>query len=175
MNSNTIFYDVPFTPDERRKLLFEGQLLVYSPRKSTLDFINHARKLIVDAFAPLDPETAQYHMPVEKYAETLQKLKPEFIHHPESKRLITEIFKEMGCDLSKTYFDVPKMRSSTSDDYLTTGIAYAWHPHRDTWYSAPPNQVNWWIPIYDITSDNAMAFHPNYWNHPVKNSHSKRK
>jgi ectoine hydroxylase-related dioxygenase (phytanoyl-CoA dioxygenase family) len=62
------------------------------------------------------------------------------------------------------------MRSSTSDNYLTTGIAYAWHPHRDTWYSAPPCQINWWIPIYDIQSNNAMAFHPQYWNVSVKNS-----
>jgi ectoine hydroxylase-related dioxygenase (phytanoyl-CoA dioxygenase family) len=76
----------------------------------------------------------------------------------------------MGCDLNKTYFDVPKMRSSTSGNYLTTGIAYAWHPHRDTWYSAPQCQINWWIPIFGIRSDNAMAFHPRYWNQPVKNS-----
>ena len=44
------------------------------------------------------------------------------------------------------------------------------NPHRDTWYSAPGCQVNWWIPIYELQSDNAMAFHPNYWNHPVRNS-----
>jgi ectoine hydroxylase-related dioxygenase (phytanoyl-CoA dioxygenase family) len=61
------------------------------------------------------------------------------------------------------------MRSSTSDNYLTSGFAYAWHPHRDTWYSAPPNQINWWIPIYDFQSDNAMAFHPQYWNRRVQN------
>ena len=109
-------------------------------------------------------------MSVEQYADILLKLKPGFIHHPESKRLIQDMFVEMGCDLERTYFDVPKMRSSTSDNYLTTGIAYAWHPHRDTWYSAPSCQVNWWIPIYDIQSDNAMAFHPQYWNRPVKNS-----
>jgi hypothetical protein len=29
------------------------------------------------------------------------------------------------------------MRSATAHEYLTTGIAYAFHPHRDTWYSAP--------------------------------------
>jgi len=109
-------------------------------------------------------------MSVERYADILIKLKPSFIHHPESKRLMRDIFVEMGCDLEKTFFDVPKMRSSTSDNYLTTGIAYAWHPHRDTWYSAPPCQINWWIPIYDIQSNNAMAFHPQYWNVPVKNS-----
>jgi hypothetical protein len=40
-------------------------------------------------------------------------------------------------------FDMPRLRSSTSDNYLTTGIAYEWHPHRDTWYSAPQCQINW--------------------------------
>jgi hypothetical protein len=168
--NNTVYYDPPFTDDERRRLLFDGQLFVYSPRKSTLAFIEFAKSLIKEAFAPFDPETAQYQLSVEDYAAILMKLKPGFIHHPESKRLIQDIFLEMGCDLEKTYFDVPKMRSSTSDNYLTTGIAYAWHPHRDTWYSAPPCQINWWIPIYDILPNNAMAFHPQYWNRPVKNS-----
>ena len=168
--NNTVYYDPSFSDEERRQLLFEGQLFVYSPRTSTLEFIRFAKTLIEEAFAPLDPETAQYQLPVEQYASILMKLKPGFIHHPVSKRLMQNIFIEMGCDLEKTYFDVPKMRSSTSDNFLTTGIAYAWHPHRDTWYSAPPCQVNWWIPIYDIQSNNAMAFHPPYWNRPVKNS-----
>ena len=44
---------------------------------------------------------------------------------------------ELGCDPEQTYFDVPRMRTATQRDYLTTGIAYAFHPHRDTWYSAP--------------------------------------
>lgn len=118
----------------------------------------------------MDPRTAQQHLSVEEYAALLGKLKPTFIHHPESKRHIQRIFEEMGTDLNKSYFEVPKMRSSTSDGFLTTGIAYAWHPHRDTWYSAPPCQINWWIPIYDIESDNTMAFHPRYWHQPVKNS-----
>lgn len=167
---DTVYFEPSVSDDVRRQYLHDGNLVVYSPRPSTLAFCEFARTLIREAFAPLDPETAQHHLAVEKYAEILVRLKPSFIHHPESKRHIQNIFAEMGCDLEKTYFDVPKMRSSTSDGYLTTGIAYAWHPHRDTWYSAPPCQINWWIPIYDIESNNAMAFHPQYWNRPVKNS-----
>jgi hypothetical protein len=167
---NTIYYDPPFSDERRREELYQGQLLVYSPRRSTLAFIEFARKLIEEAFTPYDPETAQRHLSVEQYADLLGKLKPNFIHHSHSKAIMRDIFDEMGCDLEKTYFDVPKMRSSTSDNYLTTGIAYAWHPHRDTWYSAPPCQINWWIPIYDFQTNNAMAFHPQYWNAPVKNS-----
>jgi hypothetical protein len=44
--------------------------------------------------------------------------------------------------------------------------------HRDTWYSAPFSQLNWWIPIYEIAPENAMAFHPRYWNQPVRNGSS---
>jgi hypothetical protein len=168
--NNAVYFDLHCSDDLRRQMLFEGQLFVYSPRKSSLAFCDFARHMIKAAFSPLDPESAQLHLPVERYAEILGELKPSFIHHPESKQHMKAIFTDLGCDLDKTYFDVPKMRSSTSDNYLTTGIAYAWHPHRDTWYSAPQCQINWWIPIYDIQSDNAMAFHPNYWNRPVANS-----
>jgi hypothetical protein len=169
---NTVYFDSPLGDDDRRRALHDGQIFVYSPRKSTLDFIEFARELIREAFAPLDPETAQLEMPVERYAEILAKMKPGFIHHPESKRHVTDILGDLGADLDKTYFDVPKMRSSTSDQYLTTGIAYAWHPHRDTWYAAPQCQINWWIPIFDITADNGMAFHPEYWNRAVPNNSS---
>jgi ectoine hydroxylase-related dioxygenase (phytanoyl-CoA dioxygenase family) len=109
-------------------------------------------------------------MAVADYAKLLSDLKPAFIHHPESKRHIRQILVSMGCDLDRTYFEVPKLRSSTSDNYLTAGIAYAWHPHRDTWYSAPQCQINWWMPIYPIDVKNCMAFHPTYFNSVVENT-----
>lgn len=171
--NNTVFYDADVTDDERRNRLYDGQLFVYSKRQSILDFVAFARSMIENSFKGFDPETAQYDMKVEDYAEILGKLKPEFIHHPESKRHLKNILEDFGCDLEKVYFDVPRMRSSTSDNYLTSGIAYAWHPHRDTWYSAPACQINWWLPIYDIQSENAMAFHPQYWSRGIRNSSSE--
>jgi len=166
---NAIYIDAPVTDAQRREHLYRGQLLVYSPTPSSLALVDFARKLAEDAFHPLDPETAQFHVPVERYAAILSELKPKFIHAPESKQCIQGMLRELGCDPEKTYFDVPRMRSSTSDDFLTVGIAYAFHPHRDTWYSAPMCQINWWMPIYPIVPENAMAFHPRYWSHGVKN------
>lgn len=166
---NTIYYDPSASDDLRRQMLYQGQLFVYAPRPSTMEFCKFSRQLIEEAFGGLDPRRAQDHFSVEQYAQILGELKPKFIHHPKSKEYIQALLREMGCDAEKTYFDVPRMRSSTSHGYLTSGIAYAWHPHRDTWYSAPSCQINWWIPIYDITSDNAMAFHPSYWAQAVRN------
>jgi hypothetical protein len=153
----------------RRERIYSGDILVHPPTPSSLEFCELARDLLREAFGSLDPTFAQYTLSVEAYARVLATLKPKFIHHPESKRLVRGILQELGCDPNETYFDVPRMRSSTSDNYLTTGIAYAFHPHRDTWYSAPMCQVNWWIPIYEIEANNAMAFHPKYFNNPVPN------
>lgn len=169
---SSIFFDAKLSDNDRREHLYKGQIFVYSVCPSAIAMVKFVREMIEEAFAPLDPQIAQYSLPVEEYVEILAKLKPAFIHHPKSKQLLQEILGELGCDLHKTYFDVPRMRTSTSDNYLNSGIAYAFHPHRDTWYSAPTCQLNWWFPIYDVEPDNVMAFHPRYWSQPVKNGSS---
>lgn len=166
----TVHYDSAMSDDERRERIHAGDIFVYSKRKSVFAFVDFARGMIEQAFAPRDPELAQHQMPVSEFASLLGSLKPQFIHHPQCKRHLENIFAEFGCDPELSYYDVPRLRSSTSDEYLTTGIAYAWHPHRDTWYSAPPSQINWWFPVYDLQGDNAMAFHPGYWNRAVRNN-----
>ena len=166
---NTIYHDSPFSDDQRRAALYNGQLFVYSPTAATRAFIEFAREMIEAAFEGLDPITAQYHLPVEAYVAILSRLKPAFIHHPRSKEFLQAMLAERGCDPNQTYFDVPRMRTSTSDGYLTSGIAYAFHPHRDTWYSAPMCQINWWLPIYEVESGNVMAIHPHYFDRPLRN------
>jgi hypothetical protein len=168
--NNTVYIDSEMTDDERRRALYAGQLFVHLRSESVVSFVQFTRELIEKAFSPHDPRTAQHEMSIEHFAQVLGELKPQFIHHPESKKHLQAILSEVGCDLASTYFDVPRLRSSTSDNYLTSGIAYAWHPHRDTWYSAPPCQLNWWLPVYEVESENVMAFHPAYWGKPVRNN-----
>ena len=93
--------------------------------------------MIKDAFGKADPTTAQFDMPVEEFVAIFAPLKPEFIHHPESKRLIQAMLRTSAAIDGTTYLDVPRLRAVTSDAYLTSGVGYAHHPHRDTWYSAP--------------------------------------
>jgi hypothetical protein len=167
--SGSVYLDPALSDDERRSLLYAGQLFMFSSRPSVARFAEFARAMVAEAFAPLDPERAQFELSVERFAEILGVLKPAFIHHEESKRHVRAILEDFGCDPEQTYFDVPRLRSSTSDGYLTTGVAYAWHPHRDTWYSAPPCQLNWWLPVFDVRQDNTLAFHPRYFSQGVPN------
>jgi len=165
-----LFFDSKMSDAERRKELYRGSIFVYSPSPNAVDLCGFAREMIEKAFHPCDPRKAQEHMPVERCVEILAELKPKFIHDAKSKQLIQGMLAERGCDLSKTYFDVPRLRTAFPSNYLSSGIAYAFHPHRDTWYSAPFSQINWWMPVYDILPENSMAFHARYFDEPVANS-----
>ncbi len=169
---HTVYYESDIPDELRRRRLYEGQLFVFSARPSTLKLIHHARPMIEQAFGSIDPRQAQHQIPVERYVEICTPLKPQFIHHPQTKAMIQEILREFQCDMDKTYLDVPRLRMVTSDGYLTSGVGYAHHPHRDTWYSAPMAQLNWWLPIYEIETEMSMAFHPRYWGEPVENGSS---
>ncbi len=167
---STVFYDRKIDDDTRRQDLYDGHLYVYSPTEATQALCQLAREMSEEAFAPYHPTEAQFHLSVERYIEILKTLKPAFIHHPRCKELIRSILDEAACDLEKVFFDVPRLRTATSDAYLTSGLAYAFKPHRDTWYSPPQCQLNWWLPVYEIETKNCMAFHTRYWDRPLKNS-----
>ncbi|MGH3639580.1 MAG: hypothetical protein ACRDUX_11190 [Mycobacterium sp.] len=161
--------DQPVGDRLQRAQMYDGTINITTPTPSSLALAMFARELIGEEFGGRDPELAQFDLPVAEYAAILAELKSQFIRHPKSKRLVQDLLVERGCDPAATYFDKPRLGISTSDDYLGTGIAYAWHPYRDTWCSAPLAQLNHWMPVYDVTEDNAVALHPEYFNRAVAN------
>jgi hypothetical protein len=165
-----VYLDADIADPERRSRLYAGDIFIFSPTPATRALIDLAREMLEAAFAPRDPRVLHKDMTPEAVAEVLAVLKPRFIHHPECKRLLPQIMAERGVDLEKLYFDVPRLRSAYPKDFLSSGIAYAFHPHRDTWYSAPMCQINWWLPIWPIESENAMGFYPRYFSEPVANN-----
>jgi hypothetical protein len=167
-----IFIDSKMNDDTRRKEIYSGSVFFHAPCASAVKLCELARELVEEKFRPLDPRKIQESISAEQAAEMLAVLKPKFIHHPLAKQHIQGMLSELGCDLEKTYFDVPRLRTAFPGDYLKSGIAYAFHPHRDTWYSAPFCQINWWMPVYAIGSENCMAIHPRYWTQPLRNSSS---
>jgi Phytanoyl-CoA dioxygenase (PhyH) len=165
-----IYFDTPCSDRDRRSALYAGGIFVYSPSAATKQLCELAEQLINEAFAPHDPRTIDRHLSMEDCSAVLAKLKPAFIHHPDCKRLLPQIISSIGGDPDAVYFDVPRLRSAYPTTYLTSGIAYAFHPHRDTWYSAPMSQINWWLPITEITPQNCLGFYPEYFHKPLRNN-----
>ncbi len=166
---STIYFDSQHSESVRRANIFRGDIYVYSARPSTRAFVDFARNLAAEAFAPHDPCDAQHHMPVEKFAAILSQLKPRFMHDPKVKELLWAIFVEFEENPEQLFFDVPRMRTMTHGDYLRTGIALAVPPHRDTWFAGHQAQLNWWFPVSGVAPENTMVFHPGYFDRGVDN------
>jgi hypothetical protein len=164
-----LYYDSAMPDDDRRQKIFGGDLFVYSPTPKSLELVAFAREMAGTALAPHFPPDAQHHMEKQAYVDVLAALKPTFINHARSKELVAGILADLGIDLDEAYLDVPRLRTMTSE-YLNAGLTLQFEPHRDTWFSAPFSQLNYWIPVYDIAEDNAMAFHPRYFDGGVRNS-----
>jgi len=170
---DSIYFDSDVDDRARRQSVYDGELFVFSARPSILALCQFARELIEEAFGSFDPREAQHHLSADDYVAILARLKPRFVHHPRAKELLQAILEDLGCDLSKTYFDVPRLKSVTHAGQQASGLTYGIHPHRDTWYSAPFCQQNWWLPVYPIGMPSALAFHPRYWKEPVRNGSSQ--
>jgi hypothetical protein len=154
----TVFIDPDLSGDELRQKLFTGNLVILTRLRALADFVEYTREELTELFTPYDPEHVHEHIDPPEMAKILGAWKPRFIHSEQSKKLVRAVIQEAGFPAEQTHYDLPKPRTSFPVGHLTTGVAFAFPWHRDVWYSAPPQQVNWWLPIFPVREDNAMSF-----------------
>lgn len=165
-----VLIDPAFTDAELRDRVYAGNIVVRTHVPEIVAFAEFARTLVTEAFAPDDPLTVHEARSRSELADLLIDFKPRFIHHPESKEHVRRITTALGAIAEDLYADVPKLRTAFPTGHLNTGIAYAFQAHRDTWYAAPPQQLNWWMPIWPAAENNAMEFYPRYFGRVRENN-----
>jgi hypothetical protein len=153
-----ILTDPALPAGELRQRLYSGDLVILTRLRALEEFVGYMRDELTALFAPYDPEHVHEHIEPAEMAKILGEWKPRWIHAERSRELVRAIIAEAGFDPAHTYYDVPKPRTSFPSGHLTTGIAFAFPWHRDVWYSAPAQQINWWLPVFPVRETNAMSF-----------------
>jgi hypothetical protein len=113
-----VYFDPTMTDDDRRSALYRGDIIILSPNDATRSLVALARSMLEEAFAPHDPRYVHKALLAEETADVLAKMKPQFIHHPRCKSIISDIMRSFGVDEEKNYFDVPRLRSAYPSHYL---------------------------------------------------------
>jgi hypothetical protein len=144
--------------DQLRRTLYAGHLVILTRLQALRDFVEYTCEELTELFHPYDPEHAHEHIEPTEMARILSVWKPHYIHSDKSKKLVRAVIEEAGFSPEETHYDLPKPRTSFPLGHLNTGVAFAFPWHRDTWYSAPAQQINWWLPIFPVRDDNAMSF-----------------
>jgi hypothetical protein len=153
-----ILTDPAIPVEELRQRLYRGDLVILTKLSALDKFVDYMRTELTELFAPHDPEHVHEHIEPAEMAKILGVWKPRWIHAERSRELVRAIIAEAGFDPEYTHYDVPKPRTSFPSGHLTTGIAFAFPWHRDVWYSAPAQQINWWLPVFPVRETNAMSF-----------------
>ncbi|HEX6522213.1 MAG TPA: hypothetical protein VF070_19735 [Streptosporangiaceae bacterium] len=153
-----ILTDPDIPAEDLRQRIYSGDLVILTRLRALSEFVSYMRDELTQLFAPHDPEHAHEHIEPAEMARILGVWKPRWIHADRSRDLVRAIIAEAGFEPEFTHYDVPKPRTSFPSGHLTTGIAFAFPWHRDVWYSAPRQQVNWWLPIFPVRETNAMSF-----------------
>ncbi len=166
----TVMVDPGLRDDELRQAIYDGNLVVLTRLPAVSDLVDYTREQLTELFTPYEPEHAHEHIEPAEMARLLGSWKPRWIHSDTSKRLVCDIITQAGLPAEFTHYDVPKPRTSFPVGHLTTGVAFAFPWHRDSWYSAPAQQLNWWLPVFPIREDNSMAFDPQGFGRAVPNT-----
>lgn len=165
-----IVIDPPVPNDELRRTLYAGHLVILTRLQALRDFVDYTREELTELFKPYDPEHVHEHIEPGEMAKILSVWKPRYIHSERSKKLVRAVIEEAGFSAEETHYDLPKPRTSFPQGHLNTGVAFAFPWHRDTWYSAPAQQINWWLPVFPVRDDNAMSFDPAGFDQAVSNT-----
>ncbi len=165
-----VHIDPAFDDAERRRRLYGGDVLVYTRVPEVAAFAAYTRDMITELFAPHDPITINQVYSPDELADMLIEFKPRWIHDPHSMEHVRAIARALGCEPEKIHADVPKLRTAFPQGGLSTGIAYAFQAHRDTWYAAPKAQLNWWMPVWPVAENNIMEFYPYGFGTQVENN-----
>lgn len=165
-----IVIDPAISGDDLRQQLYSGNLVILTRLQSLNDFVEYTREELTELFKPYDPEHVHEHIEPPEMAKMLGIWKPRFIHSERSRKLVRAIIEEAGFPAEHTHYDLPKPRTSFPVGHLTTGVAFAFPWHRDAWYSAPAQQINWWLPVFPVRDDNAMSFDLKSFDREVPNT-----
>jgi hypothetical protein len=169
----TLHIDPSLSNGELLERIYDGDLVLFTALAAVADLVEHTREGLGQLFSGNDPREAHLRHSPEEVATALGVWKPDFIHDPRSGELVARVVGEAGFSPAATHVDVPKPRTSFPVGHLATGIAYAFPWHRDSWYGAPPQQVNWWLPIYGLVADNAMQFDTSSYSTAVPNDSAR--
>ncbi len=150
--------DPQVSGDDLRQSLYEGNLVILTRLRTLADFVEYTRAELTELFKPYEPEHVHEHIEPSAMAKILGVWKPHFIHAERSRKMVRAIIEEAGFPVEHTHYDLPKPRTSFPKGHLNTGVAFAFPWHRDAWYSAPAQQINWWLPVFPVRGDNAMSF-----------------
>ena len=158
-----------FDLDKFKSSLFNGKVLIPNGFSSLLSLIIEVEEYFLDFFKISINEFVNDNSIILEEQKIIRFQKSI----KQSKTLYEKFIiflKDLNFDIYDTYCDQITIRFSPSINEKARGLLKPVKPHRDTWASNFQHQINWWIPLHDLSKENSIFFIPKYFSKKVKNN-----
>ncbi len=158
-----------FDSNKFKTSVFNGKILIPHGFASLLSLIIEVEKYFLNFFNVSINEFVKDNSVILEEKEIIQ-----FQKSIKQSKLLYKNFKiflkDLNFDIYDTYCDQMTIRFSPSIKERARGLLKPAKPHRDTWASNFQHQINWWIPLHDLSKTNSIFFIPKYFTKRVKNN-----
>ena len=165
--------DYPLTQTTVSEALFAGELLVFAQLPAVQTLVELADRLLRSGFADAanaDIGRVEWQTPAAPFRRRCADVQTAFQHSGEAKRHFIRILSQIGLDHRRTYLDKMGLRVVAAQaSHLGRRLAGT-AIHRDSWGANIYQQLNWWLPVYDLHHDNTLVIYPDYWQRAVANN-----
>ena len=155
-------------PVDLRKRLYRGQIFKLPTTFASLQLVESVESLVLAIFSQ-DYRNAQLTADRDSFLAKVRKLKDQTYESVRIRELTVRLLESHGFRADQYCFDPPRLRAIAPDSDLIPAAAPALNPHRDTWYANPQAQINWWIPLHNVSEKDSFSFYLKYFNAPVAN------
>ena len=158
-----------YDSDEFKNLVFKGKVLIPHSFSSLFSLVTQVESYFLSFFKVSINEFIKDDSIILDEKEIIRfqkKIKKSDILY--EKFII--FLKDLNFKIHDTYCDQITIRFSPSVNEKAKGLLKPVKPHRDTWASNFQHQINWWIPLHDLSKKNSIFFIPKYFTRKVINN-----
>jgi Phytanoyl-CoA dioxygenase (PhyH) len=152
-----------------RQEIYHGALFLLPANPASSALVAAVLSLLREVLgSPL--REAQARFPPEDYFHCIGEARQRLASEPCWPRLVDSLLAEVGFVPEDNAGDAPRLRAIVSGGHLNPKAAPAYFAHRDTWYANPRAQINWWLPLHDVTEQETFCFYPDCFGRAVANT-----
>lgn len=159
----------PADNDSLRRAIYAGAVFRLPATQASLALAEDAQGRLQAAFGDA-PREAHRRMSAPDFLSRMAAIRADIVADQAALASMQAVLRAAGFDPAAHAIDALRLRANMPDAHLIPAAAQAYAPHRDTWYANPQSQVNWWIPLHDITPACAFSFYPAYFTRAIRNT-----
>lgn len=161
---------IPGSNQALRESIYRGAIHRVPASSASLALIRHTLSLIELEFGKgTELRQAQFSIDAGEHYERVSRVRKRLTSEEECVSLLLQLLEEQGFDLKEHAVDVARLRAVLSGGHENPLALPAYVAHRDTWYANPEAQINFWVPLHDVSAADSFAFFPAYFDQAVEN------